>query len=291
MIDDDARRRFRSRGGGPRAFAAFVAECLDAMRRSADARRMVLRPMRRTVRLTALAATVALVAARRGAPAEAAWILGAVAGGAAIAEVGVAAGALLLETPGGRPLSAPGLPNHLTAMRMALAVPLALAVARGSDSLALAFLAVAGVSDVADGILARARGPVSRWGVVMDPLADVVSNFALYAALCVRGVVPAWLLALLALRYAMLLVGSIVLFLVAGPRPPRATPAGKAAGVVQALGGAALLAAMHPALSGAVSPVQPYVVAVVGLAFGCVVVSQTIIGWRWLRSRPGSGPA
>lgn len=67
------------------------------------------------------------------------------------------------------------LPNVLTAARLAAVVPFALLLARADDAVsvgAAALFALAAFTDFLDGYLARRLGTSTRFGRIVDPLAD-----------------------------------------------------------------------------------------------------------------------
>jgi cardiolipin synthase (CMP-forming) len=86
------------------------------------------------------------------------------------------------------------IPNLLSLLRL-LAVPLFLWLLLGphSDGWAFAILAASGVSDYADGKIARRFNQSSRLGALLDPAADRLYILATILALTVRGVMPVWL--------------------------------------------------------------------------------------------------
>lgn len=63
-------------------------------------------------------------------------------------------------------------PNHLTLSRLVLTPLAAVLYLRGHIWLALVVFAAAALLDLVDGALARTRGPVTRLGLLLDPLAD-----------------------------------------------------------------------------------------------------------------------
>ncbi|HLK75998.1 MAG TPA: CDP-alcohol phosphatidyltransferase family protein [Streptosporangiaceae bacterium] len=96
------------------------------------------------------------------------------------------------------------IPNGLSAARLAgvpvfLWLVLGLRTATG-DYWAVGLLIVAGATDWLDGKIARALNQGSRLGQVLDPAADRLYIAATLVALAVRGIIPWWLLAVLALR-------------------------------------------------------------------------------------------
>jgi len=98
------------------------------------------------------------------------------------------------------------VPNVLSVIRL-LGVPLFiwLIVGPRADVWAVVVLAIAGLTDLLDGKIARRWHQVSRVGQMLDPIADRLYIFAIVVALLVRGVVPLWIVVALAARDLMLL--------------------------------------------------------------------------------------
>jgi cardiolipin synthase len=89
------------------------------------------------------------------------------------------------------------IPNALSLARL-LGVPLFFwLVLAEYDGWAIGLLMLAGISDWADGKLARMLDQTSRLGTMLDPLADRLYIFATLIGLTVRDIVPWWLTALL----------------------------------------------------------------------------------------------
>ena len=93
------------------------------------------------------------------------------------------------------------LPNALSVLRL-LGVPLFLWLLLGpeADGWAILVLALAGLSDWADGKLARMLDQGSRLGTLLDPAADRLYIVAALTALALRDIVPLWLVAVLVAR-------------------------------------------------------------------------------------------
>lgn len=96
------------------------------------------------------------------------------------------------------------LPNLISLSRLGLAV--AFVLLKGSDE-RLGVIAAAGATDFLDGYLARTRGAVTKWGALIDSIAD---RFFVFTALCVLlfdGVLGTWQYAILISRDFMTAVG------------------------------------------------------------------------------------
>ncbi|WP_051049419.1 CDP-alcohol phosphatidyltransferase family protein [Nocardiopsis kunsanensis] len=121
------------------------------------------------------------------------------------------------------------VPNILSMLRL-LGVPLFLwlVLVPRADVLALAVLALAGLSDWLDGKIARAWNQATKLGQILDPLADRLYIFAALLGLVVRGIVPWWLMAILVLR-DVLIIGALPLLRHFGYGPLPVNFAGKAA--------------------------------------------------------------
>jgi cardiolipin synthase len=104
------------------------------------------------------------------------------------------------------------VPNALSLLRL-LGVPLFLWLLLGphADGWAIVVLALSGVTDWADGKLARLLDQSSRLGALLDPAADRLYIVATLVALAVRQIVPLWLVAVLVGRELVLGVMLLVL--------------------------------------------------------------------------------
>jgi CDP-diacylglycerol--glycerol-3-phosphate 3-phosphatidyltransferase len=86
--------------------------------------------------------------------------------------------------PIGRNLAARGVsPDHLTILGVILSLLAALLLGRGSFLAAGFTMLLAGLFDILDGDVARARGIVSAFGAFLDSTLDRVSEGALYVGL------------------------------------------------------------------------------------------------------------
>lgn len=121
------------------------------------------------------------------------------------------------------------LPNLLSLVRL-LGVPLFLWLLLGpeADGWAIVVLALSGVTDWADGKLARALGQSSKLGALLDPAADRLYIVATLIAFVLRDVVPLWVVVLLLGRELVLGV-TLLLLRRAGWPPLQVHYLGKAA--------------------------------------------------------------
>jgi cardiolipin synthase (CMP-forming) len=102
------------------------------------------------------------------------------------------------------------IPNAISVARLA-GVPVFLWLVLGlrsqaGDWWAVGLLVAAGLSDWLDGKIARALNQQSQLGQVLDPAADRLYIAATVVALAVRGIIPWWLVGLLAARELVLAV-------------------------------------------------------------------------------------
>jgi len=92
------------------------------------------------------------------------------------------------------------LADGLTLGRAVLGLPLLLALLNGAEALAWLLLLLGGLSDAADGWLARRSGGGSVWGARLDPLTDKILISAPLLWLGATGLLPLWAVWLLLAR-------------------------------------------------------------------------------------------
>jgi cardiolipin synthase (CMP-forming) len=108
------------------------------------------------------------------------------------------------------------IPNLISAARL-IGVPVFLWLVLGGthtstkDWWAVGLLMASGFSDWLDGKIARALHQQTRLGQLLDPAADRLYIVATVAALAVRGIIPWWLVGVLAARE--LLLGVVLMIL------------------------------------------------------------------------------
>lgn len=99
------------------------------------------------------------------------------------------------------------VPNVLSIARL-ISIPIFvwLALVPEQDAAAAAVLALGGFTDYLDGVLARRWDQVTRFGQLLDPIADRLSTVTVLVVFLIRGIVPVWFVGLLILRDALLAV-------------------------------------------------------------------------------------
>jgi phosphatidylglycerophosphate synthase len=191
----------------------------------------------------------------------------------------------LFRRPGGEPVRRMEAANALTALRIFLVPPIVILLFRGYILHGLILYIIAAVTDVADGFVARRFGQETSFGLMLDPVGDIVSTLAVFAWLWISGDVPTWLFVILALRYIQFFVG-LAMLAHAGKLPRlHATWAGKIVGTIQGIGILILLIRKNYYTSEYGGVLEKTLYTVLGLAFFSVIVSQTVIGIRAVRGR------
>jgi cardiolipin synthase len=121
------------------------------------------------------------------------------------------------------------IPNLISVLRL-LGVPLFLWLLLGphADAWALIVLMLSGVSDWADGVLARKLNQMSSLGALLDPAADRLYILATLVGLVCRGILP-WPIAALIIARDLILAPTIPLLRRHGYGPLPVHYLGKAA--------------------------------------------------------------
>ena len=125
------------------------------------------------------------------------------------------------------------LPNLLTLLRLLMTVPIAWMLLDGRHGQALVWFALAGASDGLDGFLARRYGWISRFGSIVDPLADKLLLVTSYICLTLAGELPVWLTAVVLGRDLLLIGGAAIYRGVLGPFEVRPSLLGKLSTLLQ----------------------------------------------------------
>ncbi len=103
------------------------------------------------------------------------------------------------------------LANLLTSLRLAATVPLVVFVLEGDFLTAFWVFLLAGVTDIADGLVAKWVNGRTSLGAILDPLADKLFLGALFVTLVVIGAAPAWLAVIVVGRDLLIAAGAFLL--------------------------------------------------------------------------------
>lgn len=72
--------------------------------------------------------------------------------------------------------------------------------------------AVAGVTDVLDGYIARKYNLVTDLGTVLDPLADKLMLIAVLSCFTIKGYIPTWIIGVVLVKELSMIAGGIYLY-------------------------------------------------------------------------------
>lgn len=107
------------------------------------------------------------------------------------------------------------VPNLLSLLRLAM-VPVFAAVFFLPDpsarSWAAGVYALAFVTDIADGWIARHFHQVTRLGRILDPLADKLMTFTVIVCITAAGIIPLWAVVVFFLKEAAMGVGALSMY-------------------------------------------------------------------------------
>lgn len=107
------------------------------------------------------------------------------------------------------------LPNILSIFRMCL-VPVFVFFFFSKDPnghfYAAAVYALAAITDILDGIIARKFNLITKLGTVLDPLADKLMTITVFICITVRGIIPWWIILILFAKDLLLVIGGVKLY-------------------------------------------------------------------------------
>ena len=119
------------------------------------------------------------------------------------------------------------VPNLITLFRIILTPLFIIFLIQGNYRKALAVFILAGVSDLADGLIARTWQQKSRLGSYLDPLADKLLMAASFVTLSIYHQIPSWLTVVVLSRDVTLATGVLIFRLADIPLVVRPSLAGK----------------------------------------------------------------
>ncbi len=105
------------------------------------------------------------------------------------------------------------IPNLITCIRIILTPIFIIYLINERFLSALVVFVLAGLTDSADGLIARLFSQKSRLGAFLDPLADKILLIASFITLAIINRVPPWLTVIVISRDVLILLGVLILFL------------------------------------------------------------------------------
>ena len=173
-----------------------------------------------------------------------------------------------------RPVSQASLtiPNFITLARILLTPLFVIFLIQGAYNRALLVFLLAGVSDLADGLIARTWSQKSRLGSYLDPLADKVLMAASFVTLSIYREIPSWLTVVVISRDVALAFGVLIFRLADIPFVVRPSLAGKLTTLFQ-------VSTVFLVLIGKIQPIPPLVLPIF---FWITGILTTISGIHYL---------
>lgn len=104
------------------------------------------------------------------------------------------------------------VPNTLTIIRFLFIPLIVISIFSGNYILAFIFFTFSGLTDIADGFIARKFNLISNFGKLMDPLADKLTQIATLASLVIKDIIPIWILIIVLLKEFIMIVGASFLY-------------------------------------------------------------------------------
>lgn len=104
------------------------------------------------------------------------------------------------------------IPNILTVARFFLIPFIIYFILVDQYIIALILLTVSGLTDVLDGWIARRFNFITNFGKLIDPLADKTTQLAVLLTITFKGVIPFWIIIVVALKEAAMIAGASFLY-------------------------------------------------------------------------------
>lgn len=170
------------------------------------------------------------------------------------------------------------IPNFISIARL-LSVPAVVwALIAGDWTFAFTLFVLCGLSDAADGAIARYFHQQSALGAYLDPMADKALLVAVFTMLGLLGNLPAWLVIAIISRDILIVAAVLLSFVMGQPVAVRPLKISKATTFAQIV--LAGLALAEPAFSLNVGPLLQFLVALTALLTGVSAAAYLV---EWLR--------
>jgi cardiolipin synthase len=119
------------------------------------------------------------------------------------------------------------IPNVITAIRILLVAPIAVALAEHRLVITIVLFGIAAASDAADGFLAKRFGWQTELGAALDPIADKLLLVTVFITLSLMKLVPLWLMEAAVARDVIIVLGALLYRYWFGPLKLRASVVSK----------------------------------------------------------------
>lgn len=104
------------------------------------------------------------------------------------------------------------VPNILTITRF-LMIPIILYFALSNNYVAvILLLSLSGLTDILDGFIAKKYNCISKFGKLIDPLADKATQLSILVVLTIQEIISAWIVLIVALKEFVMVAGASFLF-------------------------------------------------------------------------------
>lgn len=104
------------------------------------------------------------------------------------------------------------VPNILTIARFIL-IPFIILFALSDDYITVILvLTISAITDILDGNIARKYNFVTDFGRLVDPLADKCTQISVLIVLCIKRIVPTWILIVVIIKELLSIIGAVVLY-------------------------------------------------------------------------------
>ena len=103
------------------------------------------------------------------------------------------------------------LPNFLSLLRIILVPVIIIFLIQEEYTDALITFTIAGLTDIFDGLLARALNCQTKLGAFIDPMADKLLLASSFVSLSVVGLIPSWLTVIVISRDFIIVLGMVIL--------------------------------------------------------------------------------
>ncbi len=104
------------------------------------------------------------------------------------------------------------IPNILTTCRFVLIPFIFGSILNNNFIAAFIFLTISGITDVLDGFIARKFDCITKFGKLIDPLADKMTQLATLIALSYINIIPYWILIVVFIKETVMVAGASFLY-------------------------------------------------------------------------------